>query len=555
MKLAVITPVGPGHEKTYNELCCPSIQRAVEHSTGPFSEVIPLPVWDLRGELGRSRARNLAIAEAAAKAYDWIFFLDADDLLNFHAFEEVAPLLSEYDAIWGQICETTVENFGTAHLRAGQKTEIRDFEDLLQTDPFHALQMGHFVRTPIAMALGFDESMDAGEDYKYYYSLWSEFRCVKVPMIFFLNVRGNHSSGERSASADDWQFATMLERLKARWKLDQKQRTNILLHEGKGCASKEELSLFRQYRFIVLAPHTSQGSAGSLVLSQLCDDLLFLGCDARLIFIGQDPKLRMAFSLDKHGWAFLTRDNFEQIILPDERTILIHGENLDGDLFESFHVIRWYLNKVGSTRNIGRPRDSEFKLAWTEDLCPEPDAVLRKILYKGLDYYDSRPFIPAQNRGLDLTYFGKALHHNQELEALPETTLLTSDWPEGEDAYLSLLSKTRFIFSYDPLSSVLGDAIAMGAVPVILKSGNPAYDDHEISQWLQSGLYLRFGEEHDAGAFHQYLRARDEWMKSLFSYDDYIGTLRLVVIAALKKFGLIDLTYDPDNVVSQSQKQ
>ena len=73
------------------------------------------------------------------------------------------------------------------------------------------------------MALGFDESMDAGEDYKYYYSLWSEFRCVKVPMIFFLNVRGNHSSGERSASADDWQFATMLERLKARWKLDQKQ--------------------------------------------------------------------------------------------------------------------------------------------------------------------------------------------------------------------------------------------------------------------------------------------------------------------------------------------
>ena len=95
----------------------------------------------------------------------------------------------------------------------------------------------------------------------------------------------------------------------------------------------------------------------------------------------------------------------------------------------------------------------------------------------------------------------------------------------------------------------------MGAVPVILKSGNTAYDDHEISQWLQSGLYLRFGEEHDAGAFHRYLRARDEWMKSLFSYDDYIGTLRLVVIAALKKFGLIDLTYDPDNVVSQSQKQ
>ena len=94
----------------------------------------------------------------------------------------------------------------------------------------------------------------------------------------------------------------------------------------------------------------------------------------------------------------------------------------------------------------------------------------------------------------------------------------------------------------------------MGAVPVILKSGNPAYDDHEIGHWLQSGLYLRFGEKHDSEAFHKYSRARDEWMKSLFSHDDYIATLRLVVIAALKKFGLIDLTYDPDNVVSLSQK-
>ena len=66
MKLAVITPVGPGHEKTYNELCCPSIQRAVRHSTGPFSEVIPLRSG-IFGELGRSRARNLAIAEALQK--------------------------------------------------------------------------------------------------------------------------------------------------------------------------------------------------------------------------------------------------------------------------------------------------------------------------------------------------------------------------------------------------------------------------------------------------------------------------------------------------------
>ena len=202
----------------------------------------------------------MAIAEAAAKAYDWIFFLDADDLLNFHAFEEVAPFLPEYDAIWGQICETSVENFGTAHLRAGQKTEIQDFEELLQTDPFHALQMGHFVRTPIAMALGFDESMDAGEDYKYYYSLWSEFRCVKVPMIFFLNVEVIIRLAEDASGTINSYFLALA------WEqeLDHKQRMSLFFHEGKGCASKEELSLFRQYRFIVLAPHTSQGSAETL---------------------------------------------------------------------------------------------------------------------------------------------------------------------------------------------------------------------------------------------------------------------------------------------------
>ena len=44
-----------------------------------------------------------ASGQAAEQNADWIFFLDADDIMAPSAFEYVSPYMETYDAIWGSI--------------------------------------------------------------------------------------------------------------------------------------------------------------------------------------------------------------------------------------------------------------------------------------------------------------------------------------------------------------------------------------------------------------------------------------------------------------------
>ena len=208
---AVITPVGPGHEETYFSYCLPSIEHAISYGTGPFVRVEPIDVPDLQGNLGRSRARNLGVVEAVERGFDWIFFLDADDFLFESVFEDAASHLLEVDALWGLICEARFGDLTSARLRPNQVRTMDRLDELLGNDPFMTLQMGHFVRAEVAAAVPFDERMDTGEDFRYYRRVWSRYRCKKMERVFFLNVRGRHSTGPRSADGRMWREAVEME--------------------------------------------------------------------------------------------------------------------------------------------------------------------------------------------------------------------------------------------------------------------------------------------------------------------------------------------------------
>ena len=205
MKCAVITPVGPGHKESY-EVCRNSIEAAWAHGQGPFDALEIIPMWDLEGEHGRSARRNSGIDLARSMGADWLFFLDADDLLNLGAFAAFGKYCDRYDAVWGNICENM---FGSSEIkiRENQLVSTDRIEDILANPPYLTLQMGHFVRTECAAAIRFDTGMNAGEDFKFYLGLWSRYRCAKVPEIFFINRRGAHSTGPRSADGRQWNRA------------------------------------------------------------------------------------------------------------------------------------------------------------------------------------------------------------------------------------------------------------------------------------------------------------------------------------------------------------
>jgi len=205
MICAVVIPVGPGHEY-FVEDSIESVQEAFETNPGPFSGLSVVRVDDTQGLVGRSGARNQGVTEAQSRGADWVFFLDADDLMAKGAFGVMADYHADHDAVWGLICELSQDE-ESYRARQGQLPSIEHIEQVLVNDPTLTLQMGHFVRTSVAAAMPFDVTLDCGEDFDYYLRLWSQFRCRKVPTPLFINRRGFQSTGPRSATGRQWRDA------------------------------------------------------------------------------------------------------------------------------------------------------------------------------------------------------------------------------------------------------------------------------------------------------------------------------------------------------------
>lgn len=214
MKVGIITPIGPGHKEVYT-ICESSIKNAWDYNPGRFDEIEIIAMWDLEGQYGRSSRRNAGIDQALKTGCDWLFFLDADDLLCQTAFIDVADYMDNYDAVWGNICEMPYGKFEELKVRDGQLQYTENYHDLLVNDPFYTLQMGHFVRTKCADAVRFDTTKHVGEDFKYYLQLCEKYRFIKTTKIFFINQRGCHSTGPLSATGSSWDIASMVEILKA----------------------------------------------------------------------------------------------------------------------------------------------------------------------------------------------------------------------------------------------------------------------------------------------------------------------------------------------------
>ena len=160
----------------------------------------------------------------------------------------------------------------------------------------------------------------------------------------------------------------------------------------------------------------------------------------------------------------LATNTLEQYFDP-KNDVIIHGENLHHKFFDKFNVARYYLNKIGALRNIGVPRDGEYKIAWQTSYVDAPDFVLRRPVIK-------KPINEVlelnQARLMDVTYIGKGALYEPNFKRLLGTFELTRSWPDDIDEYLLLLSKTRFLFTFDVQTSVIDEAIIYGAQPVLM---------------------------------------------------------------------------------------
>jgi glycosyltransferase involved in cell wall biosynthesis len=201
-KLAIITPLGPGHQAIFQQ-CKDSIAKLKLPAGWTCEHIV---VDDSKAELGRSAARNQGVKSATKAGANWIFFLDADDLIDENALHHAAPALADNDAVWGLI--SAFKSGENSTIRSPQIPYIDDLPGVLSTPPFQTLQMGHFVRTEIAIQHSFNEARNCGEDFQYYLEIWKHHRCIKLPIQLFHNRRGEHSTGRLSATGAEWAQTT-----------------------------------------------------------------------------------------------------------------------------------------------------------------------------------------------------------------------------------------------------------------------------------------------------------------------------------------------------------
>ena len=222
MDCTVITPVGPGHEQLVNR-AIGSAMMAAEENLGPFKNIHILAGLD--DGRGRSAVRNYLLkypmermlvrstGDDPQDAYrsEWLFFLDADDVMcnkeiwGTSPFGTVEPFIEDFDCIWGPIVEIDREHNISKRM---QSEVISSYKEFLFYHPFQSVQIGHFVRRKVFP--GFNEDMEYCEDVDLYIREWRDLRCIKQEVPLFINWRGHHTWSESEGpNGRDWSIKSV----------------------------------------------------------------------------------------------------------------------------------------------------------------------------------------------------------------------------------------------------------------------------------------------------------------------------------------------------------
>lgn len=195
MRLAIITPVGPGHEQAVKRAQA-SVSKA---RIGGFDCTAHVIIDDTEGSLGRSRARNQGMDRVRA---DWFFFLDADDQLHPDALTR-----NDFEA------SATFGAISLDGVRVRNNIWPCAWRDIALKGASGTLSMGFFCRADVARKLRFNEELDAGEDFEFYLRL-PDFTKRKGPLVHIgRSIPSAH--GPRGYERLDWTLVCNREIVKA----------------------------------------------------------------------------------------------------------------------------------------------------------------------------------------------------------------------------------------------------------------------------------------------------------------------------------------------------
>jgi hypothetical protein len=179
----------------------------------------------------------------------------------------------------------------------------------------------------------------------------------------------------------------------------------------------------------------------------------------------------------------LVRDQFNLRLLKDfseqmiESCYVIYPEVMLGNPLNATKVIRYFGNKDGTLKNGEKVRTSptDFILAHSKVIHPNPHHVA--FFARQDPLFHNNGTHPTAERKMDITYVGKGALYGVK-GTVPNTVGITRQWPNEKSQLATMLRNCRFFYTGDAWSNINVEALACGAIPVILHKG--PWTDEEL---------------------------------------------------------------------------
>lgn len=259
-------------------------------------------------------------------------------------------------------------------------------------------------------------------------------------------------------------------------------------------------------KFIVYAPPYNPAIGGIKALHDLHNELIHLGHKSEIAY--------------------------HDAIKPcDPKAIVIYPDVVSDNPLDARYVVRYMLNRdgfiTGVPINFG-PRD--FILTWENFFHTNAHAQLHKPIIS--DLFHDRDTLSPLERNIDSCYFGKSLIYN--LNPVPNTVLINSNGPLSKKAMASLLRQTRILYTYDPLTLTIPEALFCGAFVCILNYQPWRPEDFDFYPTVQI-------ENNNLIIPLDYTDRRDRYIDMLkTAVENYQNNLASVVEKILKHYSLSD---------------
>ncbi|MBF0185799.1 MAG: tetratricopeptide repeat protein [Magnetococcales bacterium] len=252
----------------------------------------------------------------------------------------------------------------------------------------------------------------------------------------------------------------------------------------------ETQGLFQAARpYLIVTPWYRHSSAGIVALHYLCHQLNQLGYEAYL-FVWMQPRLPAGMRPLHPHWStpVITvplEDNplWQRI---KDRVIVIYPEIIPSNPVQATRVVRYMLNREAGTQSVRAGAD-DFIVSFSKMFLLSHYVLYMPVSLDLALFHDREA---PQERNQDMCWIGKGSLYGVQDKPPAGCVPITITWPPTRQELADQLRQSRFLYTFDALTSLTVEAALCGAVPVIKHFGPWSRRDFEFSELGVNGVAM-----------------------------------------------------------------